>query len=159
MGPLVPLFWTSGDVCPGFQSQGGFPCLDASLPVHNRFLRFTSGVTPADCIEVTWQPSLFDPCTCSCVCRHWWRFGAQIHNRPCHTYSTVNQSATPAQLPLVSLAPHTPLCPCILTPLTPLTSLSFLIPLTPLVLSHPLHHCALTPFTPNSLLAPLKPLF
>ena len=24
MGPLIPLFWTSGDVCYGFQSQGGF---------------------------------------------------------------------------------------------------------------------------------------
>ena len=24
MGPLIPLFWTSGDICPGFQSQGGF---------------------------------------------------------------------------------------------------------------------------------------
>ena len=47
VGPLIPLFWTSGDVCPGFQSQGGFPCLHASLPVHNGFLRFTSGVTPA----------------------------------------------------------------------------------------------------------------
>ena len=23
MGPLIPLFWTSGDVCPGFQSQDG----------------------------------------------------------------------------------------------------------------------------------------
>ena len=23
MGPLIPLFWTSGDVCPGFQSHGG----------------------------------------------------------------------------------------------------------------------------------------
>ena len=23
VGPLIPLFWTSGDVCPGFQSQGG----------------------------------------------------------------------------------------------------------------------------------------
>ena len=22
-GPLMPLFWTSGDVCPGFQSQNG----------------------------------------------------------------------------------------------------------------------------------------
>ena len=53
VGPLVPLFWTSGDVCPGFQSQGGFPRLHASLPAHNRFLRFTSGVTPAGCIEVS----------------------------------------------------------------------------------------------------------
>ena len=32
MGPLIPLFWTSGDVCPGFQSQGGFPRLRASSP-------------------------------------------------------------------------------------------------------------------------------
>ena len=23
VGPLIPLFWTSGNVCPGFQSQGG----------------------------------------------------------------------------------------------------------------------------------------
>ena len=47
MGPLLPLFWTSGDVCPGFQSQGGFPRLRASSPAHNGFLRFTSGATPA----------------------------------------------------------------------------------------------------------------
>ena len=47
MGPLIPLLWTSGDVCPGFQSQGGFPCLHASSPAHNGFLRFTSGATPA----------------------------------------------------------------------------------------------------------------
>ena len=22
-GPMIPLFWTDGDICPGFQSQGG----------------------------------------------------------------------------------------------------------------------------------------
>ena len=53
VGLLIPQFWTSGDVCPGFQSQGGFPCLCASSPVHNGFLRFTSGVTPVDCTEVS----------------------------------------------------------------------------------------------------------
>ena len=26
VGPLIPLFWTSGDVCPGLQSQGGLTC-------------------------------------------------------------------------------------------------------------------------------------
>ena len=26
MGPLIPLFWTSGDICPGFQSQGEVAC-------------------------------------------------------------------------------------------------------------------------------------
>ena len=31
--PLIPLFWTSGDICPGFQSQGGFPHLHALLPL------------------------------------------------------------------------------------------------------------------------------
>ena len=30
MGTPIPLFWNSGDVCPGFQSQGGSP----HLPVH-----------------------------------------------------------------------------------------------------------------------------
>ena len=47
VGPLIPLFWTSDDVCPGFQSQGGFPRLRASSPAHNGFLRFTSGATHA----------------------------------------------------------------------------------------------------------------
>ena len=45
MGPLI---WTSGDVCPGFQSQGGTPRLCALSPVCNRVLRFTFGATPAD---------------------------------------------------------------------------------------------------------------
>ena len=31
VGPLIPLFWSSGDVCPGFQSKGG-SCLHAFLP-------------------------------------------------------------------------------------------------------------------------------
>ena len=47
VGPQIPLFWTSGDICPGFQSKGGLPYLHASSPAHNGFLRFTSGVTPA----------------------------------------------------------------------------------------------------------------
>ena len=42
MGPLVPLFWTYGDVCLMFQSQGGPPYLCASSPTYNRILRFTS---------------------------------------------------------------------------------------------------------------------
>ena len=48
LGPLIPLLWTSGDVCPGFQSQGGsLACFLTCV-----FLRCTSGATPADCIEV-----------------------------------------------------------------------------------------------------------
>ena len=49
VGPLIPLFWTSCDICPGFQSQGGnLACFLTCM-----ILRFTSGVTPADCIEVS----------------------------------------------------------------------------------------------------------
>ena len=31
VGPLIPLFWTSGDVVPGFQSQGGLACMLSCL--------------------------------------------------------------------------------------------------------------------------------
>ena len=48
VGSLIALFWT-GNMCPGFQSQGGsfFACFLACV-----ILRFTSGATPADCIEI-----------------------------------------------------------------------------------------------------------
>ena len=66
-GPLIPLFWTSGHVCPGFQSQGGFSHLCALLPTHNGFLRFTSGMTPADLLAASMVPQLFHPHTFTCV--------------------------------------------------------------------------------------------
>ena len=36
------------DVCPVFQSQGGFPCLRALSLAHKGFLRFASDATPVD---------------------------------------------------------------------------------------------------------------
>ena len=48
VGLMVPLFWTTGHVCSGFQNQGGSSHLHTSSPACNRILRFTSGVTPAD---------------------------------------------------------------------------------------------------------------
>ena len=50
LGPLVPLFWISGDVFAGFQRQSGF-CLihflcGGECNVHS--LRSTSGATHAD---------------------------------------------------------------------------------------------------------------
>ena len=45
---LIPLFWTSGDICLGFQSQGrSLACFLACV-----ILRFISGVTSAHFIEV-----------------------------------------------------------------------------------------------------------
>ena len=59
-----PLFCTSGDICPGFQSQAGFPCLYALLPVCNRFLRFTSGATPYDLLVASMAAKPFHAHTC-----------------------------------------------------------------------------------------------
>ena len=55
MGPLIPLFRTFGDICPGFQSKdGSLACFLACV-----ILKFTSGVTPADCIEVSMAAEAF----------------------------------------------------------------------------------------------------
>ena len=59
--PLIPLFWTSGDVCPGFSSQGGSSCLHASSLAHNRILRFIFGATPADFLAVSMAAKPFSP--------------------------------------------------------------------------------------------------
>ena len=59
VGPLIPLFWTSGYICPGFQSQAG-SCLHAFLPA--LLLRFTSGATPADLLMASRQPVVFPTC-------------------------------------------------------------------------------------------------
>ena len=47
VGSLKPPFWTSGDIFPGFQIQGGLPSLYALLPVCNGFPKFISGTAPA----------------------------------------------------------------------------------------------------------------
>ena len=58
LGPLVPLFWISGDVSSGFQSQSGF-CLiryfcRGECNVHSS--RFTSGATLANLLAAGAQP-------------------------------------------------------------------------------------------------------
>ena len=58
LGPLVPLFWISGDVSSGFQSQSGF-CLiryffGGECNVHSP--RFTSGATLANLLAAGKQP-------------------------------------------------------------------------------------------------------
>ena len=57
MGLPMPLFWTSGDVCPGF--YGWIPSLDAPFPVCNGFLRFTSGAIPAYLLVVSMEAEPF----------------------------------------------------------------------------------------------------
>ena len=48
VGPLIPLFRISGDICLRFESQHGSSCFHALLLACNRIIRFTSGETPAD---------------------------------------------------------------------------------------------------------------
>ena len=45
------LFWTSSDICLGFQSQSRFPHLPALSPAHERFLRLIT-VRNSSCGEV-----------------------------------------------------------------------------------------------------------
>ena len=57
--PLIPLFWTPGDVCPGFQSQGGSSSLHASSSACNGFLKVTSGATSANLLVASMAAELF----------------------------------------------------------------------------------------------------
>ena len=100
LGPLIPLFWTSGDICPGFQSKGGSLACFLTCVV----LRFTSGATPADCIEVSmaakpFQTTYLQMCPQALV-EDWARPGLEpmtVH--AAHSkHGTVNHSATPARL-------------------------------------------------------------
>ena len=52
-GSMRLLLCITGNIYLGFQSRGGSPCLHALLPAYNGFLRFTSGVTPADLLVLS----------------------------------------------------------------------------------------------------------
>ena len=56
--------WRHWCPCFGFQSQGGSPSLNASLPTCIGFLRFTSGVIPADLLMVSMAAGPFNSHTC-----------------------------------------------------------------------------------------------
>ena len=47
MGPLIPLFWTSGDICPGFENQGGPLSLFASLRILHGMVSLDSSLVAA----------------------------------------------------------------------------------------------------------------
>ena len=92
MGPVMPPFWTSGDICPEFQSQDGFPYLHALSPVHNGFLRFTSGMTPADLHGSQAVSSMY-------LHLHTSIAGAQVQNQACHCLTPCDKTdALPTEL-------------------------------------------------------------
>ena len=97
VGLLIPMFWTSGDVCSGFQSQAGSLACFLTYVI----LRFTSGATPA--VRSAWQLGLFNLNTCKHVHKHWWRLRVRTHNHPFSERSTVYHSTIPARLSRISL--------------------------------------------------------
>ena len=60
--PLVPLFWISGDVSSGFQSQSGLHYSHCGGKCNVCSLRFTSGATLADLLAAGTQ-SVLSPYT------------------------------------------------------------------------------------------------
>ena len=49
MGPLIPLYWTFGDISSGFQSHGGQPY----SPLAEVYVLHVHGVTPANLLAVS----------------------------------------------------------------------------------------------------------
>ena len=66
VGPLIPLFWTSGDVSSGFQCQSGQPysSLVEVYMLHTPWDSITSGATPADLVVASMAAELSLPHTC-----------------------------------------------------------------------------------------------
>ena len=91
-GSLIPLFWTSGDICPGFQSQGGFSCLHALLPTCNEFIRFTPGTT-VDFLVASMVAELFQS-----TYLHTSIGGAQVQDQACCLTACDKTSALPIDL-------------------------------------------------------------
>ena len=70
-------FWTSGDICPGFQSQGGSLCMLSHLCDPQIHLW----------CDTCWlyRGQHGSRAFCRHVHKHWWRFGAWTHDRPYRT--------------------------------------------------------------------------
>ena len=60
VGPLMPLFWTFGDICPGFQSQGGSPHLHVLFACTQQNTRIDLW---CNILLTPWQPSHSHPQT------------------------------------------------------------------------------------------------
>ena len=80
VGPLIPLFWTSGDICRGL--PGWIPHVYASSPACGGFLRFTSGVTPTDLLVSSIAAAPFYPHTCTHLFKHWWDSNLELRVPP-----------------------------------------------------------------------------
>ena len=75
-GPMIPLFWTDGDICPGFQSQGG----SLTFMLHHLH-NLHSSDSHADLLATSLPAKRFDPqYTCKHVFRYWWDSNPGSHS-------------------------------------------------------------------------------
>ena len=85
VGPLIPLFWTSGDVSSGFQSQSWAALFVLSRGVYvTCSLRFTSGGIPTDLLVASIVAESFSTMYLQAGIG-----GARNHDLSCHYWLTV----------------------------------------------------------------------
>ena len=75
MGPLIPLFRTSGDVCPGFQSQGGLACMLSCLRAIPQIHLWCDTCRPLDGKHGSRATLTHVLAAVRRIHKHWWRRG------------------------------------------------------------------------------------
>ena len=99
--PLILLFWISGEVYPGFQSQDSPPHLHALSPAHDGLFRFISGVTSADLLVANMAAELFWSMYL-CMYEYWWGLSPRLKSKT--KRATASQHVTRQMLYLLSYA-------------------------------------------------------
>ena len=75
VGPLIPLFRTSGDVCPGFQSQGGLACMLSCLRTIPQIHLWCNTCRPLDGQHGSRATLTHILAAVIRIHKHWWRRG------------------------------------------------------------------------------------
>ena len=75
VGPLIPLFWTSGDICPGFQSQGGLACMLSCLRAIPLIHLWCDTCWPLDGLHGSLPTLTHVLAAFRRIHKHWWHWG------------------------------------------------------------------------------------
>ena len=75
VGPLIPLFWTSGDICPGFQSQGGLICMLSCLRAIPQIHIWCDTCWPLDGQHGSQATLTHILAAVRRIHKHWWHWG------------------------------------------------------------------------------------
>ena len=75
VGPLIPLFRTSGDICPGFQSQGGLTCMLSYLRAIPQIHLWCNTCWPLDGQHGSRATLTYILAAVRPIHKHWWYRG------------------------------------------------------------------------------------